>query len=29
MLTGAEHGFIYLLESGDSGMQMQVGMGFF
>ena len=29
MLTGTEHGFIYLLEPGDSDMQMQVGMGFF
>lgn len=29
MLTGTEHGFIYLLEPGDSEMQMQVGMGFF
>ena len=29
MLTGTEHGFIYLLESGESEMQMQVGMGFF
>jgi PAS domain S-box-containing protein len=29
MLTGTEHGFIYLLELGESEMQMQVGMGFF
>ncbi len=29
MLTGTEHGFIYLLEPGESEMQMQVGMGFF
>ena len=29
MLIGTEHGFIYLLEPGDSEMQMQVGMGFF
>ena len=29
MLTGTEHGFIYLREAGDSEMQMQVGMGFF
>lgn len=29
MLTDTEHGFIYLLESGESEMQMQVGMGFF
>ncbi len=29
MLTGTEHGFIYLLEPGDSEMQMRVGMGFF
>jgi len=29
MLTGTEHGFIYLLESGDTEMQMRVGMGFF
>ena len=29
MLTGTEHGFIYLLEPGDSEMEMQVGMGFF
>ena len=29
ILTGTEHGFIYLLESGESEMQMQVGMGFF
>jgi PAS domain S-box-containing protein len=29
LLTGTEHGYIYLLESGDTEMQMQVGMGFF
>jgi nitrate/nitrite-specific signal transduction histidine kinase len=29
MLTGTRHGYIYLLESGDSEMQMRVGMGFF
>ena len=29
MLTGTEHGFIYLLEAGECEMQMQVGMGFF
>ena len=29
MLTGTEHGFIYLLEPGEDEMQMQVGMGFF
>src|SRR5210317_1730221 len=29
MLTGTEHGYIYLLESGDDEMQMRVGMGFF
>lgn len=29
MLTGTEHGYIYLLEPGESEMQMQVGMGFF
>jgi PAS domain S-box-containing protein len=29
MLTGTEHGYIYLLEPGDTEMQMQVGMGFF
>src|SRR5210317_1203374 len=29
MLTGTEHGFIYLLEPGEGEMQMQVGMGFF
>ena len=28
-LSGTEHGFIYLLEPGDTLMQMQVGMGFF
>jgi PAS domain S-box-containing protein len=29
LLTGTEHGFIYLLESGRKEMQMRVGMGFF
>ena len=29
MLTGTEHGYIYLLEPGECEMQMQVGMGFF
>jgi PAS domain S-box-containing protein len=29
MLTGTEHGYIYLLEPGDDEMQMRVGMGFF
>ena len=29
MLTGTEHGYIYLLEPGDLAMQMRVGMGFF
>ncbi len=29
MLTGTEHGYIYLLEPGERVMQMQVGMGFF
>ena len=29
MLTGTEHGYIYLLESDDIEMQMRVGMGFF
>jgi PAS domain S-box-containing protein len=29
MLTGTRHGYIYLLEPGDSEMQMRVGMGFF
>jgi PAS domain S-box-containing protein len=29
MLTGTRHGYIYLLASGDSEMQMRVGMGFF
>jgi PAS domain S-box-containing protein len=29
MLTGTEHGYIYLLEAGEREMQMQVGMGFF
>ena len=29
MLTGTEHGYIYLLEPGEREMQMQVGMGFF
>jgi PAS domain S-box-containing protein len=28
-LTGTEHGYIYLLESGEREMQMRVGMGFF
>ncbi len=28
-LSGTENGYIYLLESGDSEMQMRVGMGFF
>jgi PAS domain S-box-containing protein len=28
-LSGTENGFIYLLESGESEMQMRVGMGFF
>ena len=28
-LTGTEHGFIYLLDADESGMQMRVGMGFF
>jgi len=28
-LSGTEHGYIYLLEPGDTHMQMQVGMGFF
>lgn len=28
-LTGTENGYIYLLEPGDSEMQMRVGMGFF
>ena len=29
LLTGTEHGFIYLLEPGDMEMEMRVGMGFF
>jgi len=29
ILTGTEHGYIYLLEPGDVVMQMRVGMGFF
>ena len=29
MLTGTEHGYIYLLEPDDIEMQMRVGMGFF
>lgn len=29
MLTGTEHGYIYLLEPGHAAMQMRVGMGFF
>jgi len=29
MLTGTQHGYIYLLEPGDVEMQMRVGMGFF
>lgn len=29
MLTGTKHGYIYLIEAGDSEMQMRVGMGFF
>jgi len=29
MLTGTKHGYIYLLEPGESEMQMRVGMGFF
>ena len=29
MLTGTEHGYIYLLDSGENQMQMRVGMGFF
>ncbi len=29
LLTGTEHGYIYLLEPGKKKMQMQVGMGFF
>jgi PAS domain S-box-containing protein len=28
-LSGTEHGYIYLLEPGDTEMQMRVGMGFF
>ncbi len=29
LLTGTEHGFIYLLEPGEMEMEMRVGMGFF
>lgn len=29
LLSGTEHGYIYLLEAGENRMQMQVGMGFF
>ncbi len=29
LLTGTEHGYIYLLDRGQNQMQMQVGMGFF
>jgi PAS domain S-box-containing protein len=29
MLTGTEHGYIYLHEPGEDEIQMQVGMGFF
>jgi PAS domain S-box-containing protein len=29
MLSGTEHGYIYLLELGENEMQMRVGMGFF
>jgi len=29
MLTGTEHGYIYLLDAGETQMQMRVGMGFF
>lgn len=29
VMTGTGHGFIYLLEPGETEMQMQVGMGFF
>lgn len=29
ILTGTEHGYIYLLEPGEDEMQMRVGMGFF
>ena len=29
LLTGTNHGYIYLLEPGEKEMQMQVGMGFF
>ena len=29
LLTGTRHGYIYLLDPGDSEMQMRVGMGFF
>jgi PAS domain S-box-containing protein len=28
-LTGTNHGYIYLLDSGDNKMEMRVGMGFF
>jgi PAS domain-containing protein len=28
-MTGTEHGFIYLLDADENGMQMRVGMGFF
>jgi PAS domain S-box-containing protein len=29
LMTGTNHGYIYLLEADDNRMQMQVGMGFF
>jgi hypothetical protein len=29
MLTGTEHGYIYLLKPGERKMQMMIGMGFF
>jgi PAS domain S-box-containing protein len=29
LLSGTEHGYIYLLEPGETEMQMRVGMGFF
>ena len=29
ILTGTEHGFIYLIEPGENEMEMRVGMGFF
>ncbi|UCD78831.1 MAG: PAS domain S-box protein [Desulfobacterales bacterium] len=29
MLSGTEHGYIYLLEPGEAEIQMRVGMGFF